>query len=122
MDIGRLQMKKVEELGPAPSSAPRTLSSVVRDALIERFTKLEAAAFAMNEMDPSQLTRDLKSGKFSMERLDALEPSDRAFVLRRLHDETVGQADPQRYALRLLDEIDQRLREVRQYIAAARIA
>src|SRR4051812_37257088 len=86
-----------DELGAArPTPAKATLdrpsqsisaAAVVKDALLDHHGKLETAAREMKNMDPSQLSRELTSGKLNLARLDALDEDAKAAVADALHEQ-----------------------------------
>lgn len=100
----------------AVQSGPLAWSDVIKDGLIEACGSLKAAAITM-DMDPSQLSRDLPSGAFQLKRLEKLNPTERAIVVRRLTAAFLELMDPKAYALQMLTEIESKVREVRQYVS-----
>lgn len=110
LDVGRPRMAKAVQRGPSP----RLLwSAVLKDALDRHYGSLKAAAYAMGEYDPSQLTRDLDTGKFRSERLELCDEPAQAAIARALY-QAFGEFDPaarRRQALRnvrrALDELEE---------------
>jgi hypothetical protein len=91
------------------------VGAVVKDALVRRFGTLKAAALTM-KMDQGQLTRELQTGDFKVEKLDRLNDDDKAFVAEVLHD-AFGDADPRAQARRLIRETRARLDELAEIVA-----
>jgi hypothetical protein len=89
------------------SSVPT--STIVKDALMRHYGSLKAAALSMTpRMDEGQLSRELKSGDFKLEKLDRLDGSGRAFVAEAMH-KACGDVDPKAVARQLIRELRQRL-------------
>lgn len=88
--------------GPA-SSIPMT--AVVKEALLDHYGKLEVAARAMRNMDPSQLSRELKTGDFKFDRLDALDADGKSAVTGALHGAFTQPDDPKAQLRREIREL-----------------
>jgi len=108
LDIGRPVMAKAVPRGP---SAGRAWSAAIKDALIRHYGSLQAAAFALGQYDPSQLSRDLTDGKFKLERLDCCDETAQAAISAIVAD-ALKARDPKarvrwliRESRRLLDEL-----------------
>lgn len=101
-------MAKAVLCGPSDRLA---WSAVLKDALDRHYGSLKAAAYAMGQYDPSQLTRDLDTGKFKQERLelcDAHAKAAIAFALYQAFADVSPKARIQRLireSRRLLDEL-----------------
>lgn len=93
------------------------MTSVVKEALTAHYVKLENAARAMGNMDPSQLSRDLKSGAFKFERLDALDQDGKAAVTGALHAAFGQPTDPKACARRLIRSIRRDLEDLAEAVA-----
>ena len=104
LDVGRRRMVKAGEPVQSSPAARLVWSAVIKDALDRHYGSLKAAAFAMGEYDPSQLTRDLDTGKFKQERLELCDGDAQAAIARALHAE-FGNADPKARVLRLIRRI-----------------
>ena len=96
-------------------AGPLAWSEVLKDGLIEACGSLKAAALTM-EIDPSQLSRDLPAGTFQIKRLEKLDATQRAIVVRTLCAAFLELMDPKAYALSLIDSAEKDLKELRQYI------
>lgn len=99
---------------PAPSIA---MTSVVKEALTTHYVKLENAARAMGNMDPSQLSRDLRTGAFKFERLDALDQDGKAAVTDALQLAFGHPDDPKARVHRLIREGRRILDELAEAVA-----
>jgi hypothetical protein len=84
-------------------SAGRAWSAAMKDALIRHFGTLKAAAITMGNIDASQLSRDLDTGKFKSERLDLLTPEDHAVISTAVAD-ALADRDPKARVRRLIRE------------------
>lgn len=97
------------------------LCSVVRDTLIRHCGSLKAAAISMGQMDQGQLTRDLDSGKFKLERLEMLD--DAAHFYTALGKELLERygplSTPKARGLQKVREIQAACAELIQAIEAA---
>jgi hypothetical protein len=102
---------------PSPS-AGRAWSTATKDALIRRFGTLKAAAISMGNIDASQLSRDLDTGKFKSERLDLLQPDDNAFISTAVAD-TLADRDPKARVRRLIRQVRRDIDELAEAVAAA---
>jgi len=108
--------------GPSPSvetaAVPSSsIAGVVKDALQRHYGTLKGAALSMKpRMDPSQLSRELESGDFKLEKLDRLDDIGKAFVSKALHD-AFGDPDPKAIARRLIREARTRLDELAEVVA-----
>jgi hypothetical protein len=102
---------------PGPS-AGRAWSAATKDALIRHFGSLKAAAISMGNYDPSQLTRDLDTGKFKSERLDLCDDAAKAFISTAVAD-ALADRDPKARVRRLIRESRRLLDELAEAVAAA---
>jgi hypothetical protein len=93
------------------------LTAVVKDALLRHYGSFKAAAISMGEMDQGQLTRDLDTGKFKLERLELCDDQAKAFISAALY-EAFGNADPKARVLRLIREGRRILDELSEVIAS----
>jgi hypothetical protein len=100
--------------GPAPSIS---MTTVVKEALLEHYGKLEVAAVVMRKMDPSQLSRELRDGTFKFERLDALDVEGKAAVTNALSAAFGKPEDPLTRVRRLIREAKQKLAEAESAVA-----
>lgn len=100
LDVGRPRMATAVHRGPLHG---RAWSLATKDALIRHFGSLKAAAFAMGEYDPAQLSRDLTDGKFKSERLDLCDEEAKAFISTAVAD-TLASRDPKARVRRLIRE------------------
>lgn len=100
LDQIRPRMAKAVHRGPSTGSA---WSAVVKDALLRHYGSLKAAAIEMGDMDASQLTRDLDTGKFRSERLEMCDAAAKAFIAAALF-EAFGAGSPQARIQRLIRE------------------
>jgi len=98
-------------------SAGRAWSRAVKDALIRHFGTLKAAAITMGNIDASQLSRDLDTGKFKSERLDLLTPEDNA-VISTAVDDALADRDPKARVRRLIREGRRILDELAEAVGA----
>jgi hypothetical protein len=113
LDGVRPIMAKAVHRGP---SSRLVWSAVVKDALIRHFGKLEAAAITMGNYDPSQLSRDLSTGKFKFERLELCDAEAQAFIAAALF-EAFGYGDPKLRIQRLIREGRRILDELAEAVA-----
>jgi hypothetical protein len=108
LDLGRPVMAQAVLRGPL---AGRAWSAAIKHALIRHYGSLKAAAFALGQIDPSQLSRDLDDGKFKLERLDCCDETAQAAISAIVAD-ALAARDPKarvrwliRESRRLLDEL-----------------
>lgn len=107
-------LEPLDSVRPAMARADLSpLGLSVRDGLIRACGSLKAAAITM-QMDQGQLTRDLQTGAFKIERLTRLSPTERAIVIDTLHQDTTPLSTPKarlreihRQRKQLDDEADQ---------------
>ena len=105
-------MVKADLDSPPQSTA---VTTVVKDLLIRHYGKLEVAARLMGNMDKSQLSRDLGTGHFRMERLEMLaDASFYAALGRELLERFGPLATPKARARQKVREIKSALDEVEQ--------
>lgn len=98
-----------------PSSV--RLTAIVKNALQRHYGTLKGAAYSMAPpMDPAQLTRELQTGDFKLEKLERLDADGQAFVAATLH-EAFGDVDPKTQARRLIREARARLDELAEVVA-----
>ena len=95
-------------------SSSIALTTVVKDALIEHYGSLKAAAISMH-MDQGQLTRELQTGDFKLKKLEGDEDA-KATIAAALHA-AFSQSDPRATARRELREIRHRIDRVEELIA-----
>lgn len=91
-----MPVHSLETVGPkhmAKAEIASSLGAVVREGLIRACGSLKAAAVTM-EIDQSQLTRDLYTGKFNLERLGKLSVTERAVVIETMHAEVAPLSTP----------------------------
>lgn len=91
-----ITVHSLETVGPARMARAdlgSPLGIVVREGLIRACGSLKAAALVM-EIDQSQLTRDLHTGKFNLERLGKLSVTERAVVIETLHHDAAPLSSP----------------------------
>lgn len=91
------------------------VNAVVQEALQRYFGKQSTAAEALG-MDAAQLSRELRSGDFKLERLDRLEPDAKAFIAESLR-EALGAYSREDRARRLIRDIRQRCDELWEVVA-----
>lgn len=96
VDLTKKPTAKVE---PSDQRLSTSFSSVVKDALIDHYGSLKAAAITLG-IDLGQLSRELSSGDFKLKQLDK-DPEARADVVDALH-EAFRDDDPKAKARRLL--------------------
>lgn len=101
----------------SPSAGERAWSRATKDALIRHFGSLKAAAIEMGNYDPSQLSRDLDTGKFRSERLDVLDEEAKAFISQTVA-ESLAPRDPKARVRRLIREQRRLLDELAEEIAS----
>ena len=93
------------------------LTAIVKDALQLHYGSLKAAALSMTpHMDQGQLTRELQTGDFKLEKLDRLDETGKAFISKALH-EAYGNPDPKAIARRLIREARARLDELAEVVS-----
>lgn len=90
---------------------------MLKDALTRHYGSLKAAAISMGDYDPSQLIRDLDTGKFKQERLELCDDAAKAFVSAALY-EAFGNADPKARVQRLIREGRRILDELAEAVGA----
>lgn len=112
LDSVRPRQAKASLDGQSPSIA---LTSVVRDALQRHYGSLKAAAISLR-MDQGQLTRELQTGDFKLEKLERADDDAKAFIAKALH-EACGDNDPRAQARRLIREARARLDELAEVVA-----
>jgi hypothetical protein len=104
--------------GAVSQSPSIRLTDVVKDALEDHYGTLKAAALSMTPpMDLGQLSRELKSGDFKIEKLERLDAAGKASVSRALY-EANGSVDPRAEARRLIREARARLDALDEVIAS----
>jgi hypothetical protein len=113
VDDIRPRMAKAVHRGP---SARLAWSAVVKDALLRHYGSLKCAAITMGDYDPSQLTRDLDTGKFKFERLELCDDEAKAFIAAAIY-EAFGDADPKSRIQRLIREGRRILDELAEAVA-----
>lgn len=109
---------------PASLSAPVASSdrvglrfnAVVKDALLRHYGSVKAAAISL-ALDPSLLMRELDTGKFRVERLEALDPQAKSAVCRALADAFSDAGSPQARVQRLIRESRRILDELAEAVA-----
>lgn len=89
------------------------MTAVVKHALLRHYGALKCAAISLR-MDEGQLSRELSSGDFKINKLDRDEDA-RAFVANALH-EAFGQTDPKATARRKLREARSAIDEAMEQI------
>jgi hypothetical protein len=93
------------------------LTDVVKDALERHYGSLKCAALSMKPpMDLGQLSRELKTGDFKLEKLERLDDEAKAFIADALH-EASGHADPRTRIARLIREGRRVLDELAEVVA-----
>lgn len=112
-----LRPRMAKAVQSRPSAGERTWSRATKDALIRYYGSLKAAAIAMGDYDPSQLSRDLDTGKFRSERLDLCDEEAKAFVSRTVA-ESLASRDPKARVRRLIQESRRLLDELAEAIAS----
>lgn len=115
LDVGRPRMAKAVLSSP---SAGRAWSRATKAALIRHFGTLKAAAITMGNIDASQLSRDLDTGKFKSERLDLLDAEANAFISTAVAD-ALADRDPKARVRRLIREGRRILDELAEALEAA---
>jgi hypothetical protein len=108
MDVGRPRMAHAVQRGP---SDRLVWSAVLKDALDRHYGSLKAAAYAMGQYDPSQLTRDLETGKFKQERLELCDDAAKAAIASALYA-AFGDADPKAQRRRLWRNLHRAIEEL----------
>jgi len=118
-----MAVKRLDDAGPRPAREGYggqvqsiAMSMIVKDALLRHFGSFKAAAFAMGEMDQAQLTRDLDSGKFKLERLELCDLEAKGAICRALAD-AFGNTDPKKHVQRLLRELRRTLDDLAEAVA-----
>lgn len=91
------------------------LTEAVRDALVRHFGSLKAAAIEM-DIDQSQLTRELESGKLNVARLARCGDVFLAKFAALLADQTAALVSPRARGHQLLNEIETKIAEIRQLL------
>jgi hypothetical protein len=94
--------------GGQPSSI--RLTTVVKDALHAHYGSLKAAAISLR-MDEGQLSRELKSGDFKLEKLERADTEAQAYVAKALH-QACGDCDPKARRQQLIRDLRARLDEL----------
>ena len=103
--------------GEVSQSSSIRLTDVVKAALERHYGSLKCAALTMKPpMDLGQLSRELKSGDFKLEKLERLDGEGQAFVAKALHD-ALGDTDPKVRARQLIRETRARLDELAEVVA-----
>ena len=115
MDVGRPRMAKAVQRSPVPRLV---WSAVLKDALDRHYGSLKAAAYAMGDYDPSQLTRDLDTGKFKQERLELCDEQAKAAIARALYEAFAG-VDPIARRRRLFRNVRRAIDELEEAEAVA---
>lgn len=115
LDVGRPHMAKAVLSSPLEG---RAWSRATKAALIRHFGTLKAAAITMGNIDASQLSRDLDTGKFKSERLDLLTPEDNAVISTAVAD-ALADRDPKARVRRLIREGRRILDELAEALEAA---
>lgn len=100
------------ELGPSRSIP---VQDVVKDALERHYGSLKAAAISL-DVDSSQLSRELRTGAFQLEKLERADDEAKAFIANALR-EAYGDPDPKARAQRLIREARQRLDALAEVVA-----
>ena len=114
LDDVRTRQLRAGELSQSPSIR---LTDVVKGALEQHYGSLKCAALSMKpHMDLGQLSRELKTGDFKLEKLERLDVDGRAHIARALH-EALGNTDPKAEARRLIRETRQRLDALAEVVA-----
>jgi hypothetical protein len=114
LDDVRIDRTKQLKVGQSPSMST---AGVVKDALEGHYGSLKAAACSMTPpMDLGQLSRELKSGDFKLEKLDRLDDDGKSAVARAFR-EAYDDRDPKSEARRLIREARQRLDALAEVVA-----
>lgn len=109
---------KALKAGAASQSQSIALTEVVKDALLRHYGSLKSAALSMTPpMDQGQMTRELQTGSFNLEKLQRLDLDGQAFIAEALY-EARGSADPKAKALRAIREARRQLDELAEAIAS----
>jgi len=118
-----MEVQAVDRPGPSASAdgysglaRSNAMTMIVKDALLRHYGSFKAAAYAMGEMDQSQLTRDLDDGKFKFERLELCDLPAKAAVCRALA-EAFGNTDPKARRDRLIRNVRQAFEELVEDVA-----
>lgn len=105
---------KQAKAGLASQSLSIVMTAVVKDALQRHYGSLKCAAITLR-MDEGQLSRELASGDFKINKLDR-DADARAFVVGALH-EAFRSTDPKATARRKLREARIAIDEAMEQIA-----
>ena len=115
LDVGRPRMAKAVLSSPLARLA---WSAVLKDALDRHYGSLKAAAYAMGEYDPSQLSRDLDTGKFKQARLELCDDQAKAAIALALY-RAFGESSPAARRRRLLRTLRRAIDELEEGEAVA---
>lgn len=95
------------------------LSRTIEDALLRHFGSVKAVAYALGEIDPSQLNRDYETGKLTLARLECLDEIAKAKVGAAICEQFGTLTSPKDHARRALREARQQLDQLEQYVEAS---
>lgn len=114
--IDDVRIDRTKQLRVGQSSSIST-GDLVKGALESHYGSLKAAACSMKPvMDLGQLSRELKSGDFKLEKLDRLDEDGKAAVAKAFRD-AYDDTDPKAEARRLIRETRQRLDRLAEVVA-----
>lgn len=100
--------------GEADQPSSIALTGVVKDAMQRHYGSLKAAAISLR-MDEGQLSRELKSGDFKLEKLERADDDAKAYIAKALHD-ACGECDPKARARRLIRDVRARLDDLAEAV------
>jgi hypothetical protein len=95
------------------------LGGVAFDAIVAYYGSVKEAAYALGEVDPSLMRREIRACDFSRFEKHADKDAKAALVASLAMAFGPMAASPQQYAEALLDKIQAEINEVRQYIRGA---
>lgn len=102
--------------GEVSQSESIRLTEVVKGALERHYGSLKCAALTMKPpMDQGQLSRELQSGRFNLEKLERLDAEGQAFIATAMH-EALGASDPKAAARRILRDVRRQLDELAEKV------
>ena len=117
MPVSSLDCVQTKQAKATLDSQPPSVqvTAVVKDALLRHYGSLKSAAISLR-VDEGQMSRELRTGRFKLEKLDRADADAKAFIANALH-EAYGDTDPKAQARRLIREARQRLDELADVVA-----
>lgn len=95
------------------------LSKVIEETLMRHFGSVKAVAFALGEMDPSQLRREFETAKLPLARLEGLDAFTKAAVGTAIVEQFGILSDPKARARQVLRQLRALADELEQFIDVA---